>query len=162
MYNMKKKEVNSKPIHLYKFNNLLFVISSIIFNLAVSGVYISSKIDAAKIDSSVPLKIFGGIVVLLIIPFIITFVGYIQIKAKKKIIISHIFILFYLFLELMLDYVLKIPFREILAIHIPYIIVFYAAAFSMIGVSRTISRKMGLLVMATFMILIGCLIYNLS
>jgi len=162
MYNMKKKEVNSKPIHLYKFNNLLFVISSIIFNLAVSGVYISSKIDAAKIDSSVPLKIFGGIVVLLIIPFIITFVGYIQIKAKKKIIISHIFILFYLFLELMLDYVLKIPFREILAIHVLYIIVFYAAAFSMIGVSRTISRKMGLLVMATFMILIGCLIYNLS
>jgi len=159
---MKKKEVNSKPIHLYKFNNLLFVISSIIFNLAVSGVYISSKIDAAKIDSSVPLKIFGGIVVLLIIPFIITFVGYIQIKAKKKIIISHIFILFYLFLELMLDYVLKIPFREILAIHVLYIIVFYAAAFSMIGVSRTISRKMGLLVMATFMILIGCLIYNLS
>jgi len=162
MYNMKKKEVNSKPIHLYKFNNLLFVISSIIFNLAVSGVYISSKIDAAKIDSSVPLKIFGGIVVLLIIPFIITFVGYIQIKAKKKIIISHIFILFYLFLELMLDYVLKIPFREILAIHVMYILVFYAAAFSMIGVSRTISRKMGLLVMATFMILIGCLIYNLS
>ena len=162
MYNMKKKEVNSKPIHLYKFNNLLFVISSIIFNLAVSGVYISSKIDAAKIDSSVPLKIFGGIVVLLIIPFIITFVGYIQIKAKKKIIISHIFILFYLFLELMLDYVLKIPFREILAIHIPYIIVFYAAAFSMIGVSRTISRKTGLLVIATFLILIGCLIYNLS
>ena len=162
MYNMKKKEVNSKPIHLYKFNNLLFVISSIIFNLAVSGVYISSKIDAAKIDSSVPLKIFGGIVVLLIIPFIITFVGYIQIKAKKKIIISHIFILFYLFLELMLDYILKIPFREILSIHIPYIIVFYAAAFSMIGVSRTISRKMGWLVIATFLILIGCLIYYLS
>ena len=153
---------NTRMDNLYKFNNLLFVISSIIFNLAVSGVYISSKIDAAKIDSSVPLKIFGGIVVLLIIPFIITFVGYIQIKAKKKIIISHIFILFYLFLELMLDYVLKIPFREILAIHVLYIIVFYAAAFSMIGVSRTISRKIGLLVMATFMILIGCLIYNLS
>ena len=161
MYNMKKKEVNSKPIHLYKFNNLLFVISSIIFNLAVSGVYISSKIDAAKIDSSVPLKIFGGIVVLLIIPFIITFVGYIQIKAKKKIIISHIFILFYLFLELMLDYILIIPFREILAIHIPYILIFYAAAFSMMGVSRTINKKMGLVVIATFLILIGTLIYSL-
>ena len=140
-----------------KFNEILFVISAIIFNIAVSGVYI-----AAKIDSSVLLKIFGGIVVLLIIPFTITLVGYIKMKAKKKIIISHIFILFYLFLELMLDYVLKIPFREILAIHIPYIIVFYAAAFSMIGVSRTISRKMGWLVIATFLILIGCLIYYLS
>jgi len=144
-----------------KFNDLLFVISAIIFNIAVSGVYIAAKIDAAKIDSSVLLKIFGGIVVLLIIPFTITLVGYIKMKAKKKIIISHIFILFYLFLELMLDYVLKISFREILAIHIPYIIVFYAAAFSMIGVSRTISRKMSWLVIATFLILMGCLIYYL-
>jgi len=140
-----------------KFNDLLFVISAIIFNIAVSGVYI-----AAKIDSSVLLKIFGGIVVLLIIPFTITLVGYIKMKAKKKIIISHIFILFYLLLEVLLDYILKIPFREILAIHIPYIIVFYAAAFSMIGVSRTISRKTGWLVIATFLILIGCLIYYLS
>jgi len=162
IYNMNKNKVNSKPIHSYNFNEILFVISSIIFNLAVSGVYISSKIDAAKIDSSVPLKIFGGIVVLLIIPFIITFVGYIKIKAKKKIIISHIFIIFYLLLEVLLDYILKIPFRQILVIHIPYILVFYAAAFSMIGVSRTISKKMGLLVIATFLILMGCLIYNLS
>ena len=159
---MKKKEVNSKPIHLYKFNDLLFVISSIIFNLAVSGVYIASKIDAAKIDSSVLLKIFGAIVVLLIIPFTISLIGYIKDKAGKKIIISHIFILFYLLLEVLLDYILKIPFREILAIHIPYILVFYVAAFSMIGVSRTINRKMGLLVIATFLILIGCLIYYLS
>lgn len=140
-----------------KFNEILFVISAIIFNIAVSGVYI-----AAKIDSSVLLKIFGGIVVLLIIPFTITLVGYIKMKAKKKIIISHIFILFYLLLEVLLDYILKIPFREILAIHIPYIIVFYAAAFSMIGVSRTISKKMSWLVIATFLILIGCLIYYLS
>jgi len=153
---MKKKEVNSKPIHSYKLNDILFIVSTIIFNIAVSGVYI-----AAKIDSSVLLKIFGVIVVILIIPFTITFVGYIKSKAKKKIIISHIFILFYLFLELMLDYILKIPFREILAIHIPYILIFYAAAFSMIGVSRTINKKMGLLVIATFLILIGCLIYSL-
>jgi uncharacterized membrane protein YecN with MAPEG domain len=62
----------------------------------------------------------------------------------------------------MLDYILKIPFRQILAIHVLYIIIFYAAVFSMIGVSRTISRKMGLIVLATFFILIGCLVYNLA
>jgi len=154
--NMKKREVNTQP---YKSNELIFVISSIIFNIAVGGVYISSKIDAAKINSSVPLKIFGAIVVLLIIPFTISLIGYIKDKARKKIVISHIFILFYLLLEVLLDYILKIPFREILAIHVPYILVFYAAAFSMIGVSRTISKKMGLLVIATFLVLIGCLIY---
>jgi hypothetical protein len=144
-----------------KFNDILFVGSSIIFNLAVSGVYIASKIDVAKIDSSVLLKIFGGIVISLIIPFGISLVGYIKSKAKKKIIISHYFILGYLLLEVLLDYILKIPFRQMLIIHIPYIMVFYAATFSMIGVSRTIGRKMGLLVLVTFFILIGCLIYNL-
>jgi len=151
---MNKEETKSRLNNFYKFNDIIFIVSSVIFNLAVSGVYI-----AAKIDSSVLLKIFGNTTVLLIIPFTITLVGYIKIKAKKKIIISNIIILCYLFLEVMLDYVLKIPFREILALHVPYIIVFYAAAFSMIGVARTISKKMGLLVLSTFLVLIGCLIY---
>lgn len=139
-----------------KFHNIIFVGSSVVFNLAVSGVYISSKINA-----SVPLTIFGWIVVSLIFPFGLSLFKNIQIKSGKKIIISHILILFYLFTEVLLDYIYKIPFREILAIHIPYIIVFYAATFSMIGVSRIISRKAGLLVSSTFIILIGCLIYNL-
>ena len=159
---MNKEEVKRSPNQIHKPNDILFVFSSVIFNLGVSGVYIASKVDAAKIDSSVLLKIFGAIVVFLAIPFTITLIGFIKTKAKKKIIISNILILFYLLVELLLDYVLKIPFREILAIHIPYIIVFYAAAFSMIGVSRTINKKMGLLVIATFLILIGCLIYYLS
>jgi len=159
---MNKEKAKTSPTQIYKPNDILFVTNSVVFNLAVSGVYISSKIDAAAIDSSIPLKICGGIVVLLIIPFTVTLFGYVKTKAKNKIIISNILILFYILLELLLDYVLKIPFREILAIHIPYIIIFYAAAFSMIGVSRTISKKTGFLVVSTFLILIGCLIYNLS
>ena len=71
------------------------------------------------------------------------------------------FILCYLFLELSLEYILKIPFRDILAIHIPYILVFYAALFSMIGVSFDKNRKMGFVVTITFLILIGCLMYYL-
>jgi len=135
-------------------NEILFIGSSIIFNIAVSGVYLTSKFN-----NQVLLQYFGAIVVLLSIPFTISLIGYIKAKAKKKIIISHIIILFYLLLEVMLDYVLKIPFREILILHVLYIIVFYAATFSMIGVACTISRKMGLMVLVTFLILIGCLIY---
>ena len=150
--NMNKTDENSE----LKLHEKIFLGSSVIFNLAVSGVYISSKID-----SSALLKIFGGIVVSLIIPFTVSLVGYIKTKANKKIIVSHMFIIFYLLAEILLDYIFKIPFREILAIHIPYIIVFYAAAFSIIGVSRTISRKTGLMVFSTFLFLIGCLIYNL-
>jgi hypothetical protein len=101
----------------------------------------------------------GAIVLSLIFPFTFTLLGYLRENAEKKIIISHLVILFYLFLELLLDYIFIIPFREILVIHVPYIIVFYAADFSMIGVSFNRNRKMGFVVTLTFWILIGCLIY---
>ncbi len=145
-----------KEIFKSKIGNIIFVGSVITFNLAVSGVYIASKLDNQSL-----LNVFGAIVVFLIIPFTLSLIRYIKAKAKKKIIISHVIILFYLLLEVLLDYILKIPFRKILVIHVPYIIVFYAAAFSMIGVSRTISKKAIMLVLSTFFILIGSLIYYL-
>ena len=150
----KEKEAIHKPVNLYKLKDVLFVISSIIFNLSVSIVYIASKID-----NPILLQTSGIVVVLLLIPFTISLIGYIKDKAKKKIIISLIIILFYLFLEVLLDYILKIPFREILAIHIPYIFVFYAAAFSMIGVTFNINRKMGFIALGSFFILLVCLAY---
>ena len=136
--------------------DIIFICSSIIFNISVSVLYI-----ATKLDNMVLVQVCGAIVLSLIIPFTITLLGYMKEKAEKRTVISHVFILFYLFLELLLDYILKIPFREILAIHVPYIIVFYAAMFSMIGVSFDKNRKMGFVVTITFLILIGCLIYYL-
>ena len=150
----KEKVVYSKLTDFHKLNNILFIASAIIFNIGVSGVYLASKFD-----NGVLLQTFGMIVVLLSIPFTISLIGHIKKKAEKKIIISLIIILLYLILEIVFDYILKIPFRDILALHIPYIIVFYAAAFSIIGVSFNINRKMGFIVLTTFWILIGCLIY---
>jgi len=135
----------------------IFICSSIVFNISVSALYI-----ATKLGNMVLVQLFGSIVIFLIVPFTITLLGYMREKAKKRTIISNVFILSYLSLELSLDYVLKIPFREILAIHVPYIIVFYAALFGMMGVSFEKDKKMGSVVMVTFLILMGCLIYYLS
>jgi len=143
-------------MNMSKLMDIIFICSSIIFNISVSVFYI-----AIKLGNMVLVQVFGAIVLSLIIPFTITLLAYTKEKAEKRTIISHLFILFYLFLELLLDYILKIPFREILAIHVPYIIVFYAAMFSMIGVSFDKNRKMGFVVTITFLILIGCLIYYL-
>ena len=143
-------------MNMSKLMDIIFICSSIIFNISVSVLYI-----AAKLGGMVLMQVCGAIILSLIIPFTITLLGYMKEKAKKRTVISHVFILFYLFLELLLDYILKIPFREILAIHVPYIIVFYAAMFSMIGVSFDKNRKMGFVVTITFLILIGCLIYYL-
>ena len=136
--------------------DVIFICSSVIFNISVSALYI-----AAKLNDTLLVGVCGGIVISLIVPFTITLLGYTRRKAEKKTMISHVFILFYLFLELFLDYILGIPFREILAIHVPYIMVFYAALFSMIAVSFEKNKRMGSLVIATFLLLIGCLIYYL-
>ena len=134
----------------------IFICSSIIFNISVSVLYIAFKLGNIILG-----QVSGAIVLSLIFPFTITLIGYMKEKAKKRTIISHAFILFYLFLELLLDYIIKLPFREILAIHVPYIVVFYAAMFSMIAVSFDKNRKMGFVVTITFLILMGCLIYYL-
>jgi hypothetical protein len=139
-----------------KFFDVIFVYSSVVFNILISALYI-----ATKFGNMVLMQVFGGLVISLMVPFTITLLGYMREKATKRTIISNGVILFYLFLELLLDYMLRIPFREILVIHVPYIIVFYAALFSMIGVSFEKNKKMGYVVVVTFLILMVCLVYYL-
>ena len=134
--------------------DFIFICSAIIFNISVSLVYLATKFDNMSL-----LQVSGSFVIILIIPFSVTLYGYLKKDVNRRIIIQHIPILFYLFLELLLDYIFMIPFRDILVVHILYIIVFYVAEFSMVGVSFERNRKMGFVVLLTFFILIGCLIY---
>ena len=145
----------NESINLGKLMDIIFIISSIIFNILVSILYVATKFGNMEL-----VRVIGIIILFLIIPFTITLIGYIKEKEEKKIIISLVGILFYFFLEILLDYILIIPFRDILALHIPYIIVFYAADFSMLGVTFDKNKKMGFLVLATIFILLGCLIFR--
>ena len=145
----------NESTNLGKSMDIIFIISSIIFNILVSVLYIATKVGNMEFMQAI-----GIVILFLIIPFTITLIGYIKEKEEMKIIISLVVILFYFFLEILLDYILMIPFRDILALHIPYIIVFYAADFSMIGVTFDKNKKMGFVVLVTFFILLGCLIYR--
>jgi len=145
----------NKSINLGKSMDIIFIISSIIFNILVGILFIAIKFGNMEL-----VRVIGIIVLFLIIPFTISLIGYMKEKEEKKIIISLIVILFYFFLEILLDYILIIPFRDILALHIPYIIALYAADFSMIGVTFDKNKKMGFVVLVTFFIMLGCLIYR--
>ena len=143
-------------MNMNKLLDVIFIYSSVIFNILVSALYLASKLGELAF-----MQVFGGVVISLMVPFSITLAGYLREKATKKTIISNGIILFYLFLEFLLDYILRIPFREILVIHVAYIIVFYAALFSMISVSLEKNRKMGYIVVVTFLVLVACLVYYL-
>ena len=69
--------------------DILFICSSIIFNLSVSVVYVASKLG-----NMVLVQVCGGIVIFLIVPFTTALLGYMREKAEKRIILSHILILF--------------------------------------------------------------------
>ena len=139
-----------------KLIDIVFICSSIILNISVSLVYIATKIGDIKLT-----QVFGGIAVSMVVPFTVTLLAYLRGKGTERTIISNGIVLLYLLLEILLDYVFQIPFREILAIQVPYIVVFYAALFSMMAVSYQKNKRMGYVVIATFWALIGCLIYNL-
>ena len=151
-----KKTINYKPIETTKFDTIFYA-SSIAFNILVSILYLSIKYNKPSI-----LKITGIAVVLLFVPFILTIVQYIRYKNPIKKIVFNAIILFYLIIEILFDYILHIPFREILWLHISYIILFYAASYSMIVSNWKVSKFRGLLVLFTFILLIICLIHMFS
>ena len=97
-----------------KLIDTIFIGSSVIFNISVSALYI-----ATKLGDMILMQVFGNIAISLIIPFTITLLGYLREKAKKRTILSNGIVIIYLSLELLLDYILRIPFREILASMLP-------------------------------------------
>jgi len=105
-------------------------------------------------------RVIGVPIITLIIPFTYTLNRFRKDNEEKRIIYTNAVVILYLLLELLLDYVLLIPFREILWMHVPYILVFYAAEFSIIGVSFRLNRRMGFIVLFTFFVLLGCLVFS--
>jgi hypothetical protein len=148
------KELETKQTNLQKMLDILFIVASIIFFISVSIIFIS-----VKLGNIVLLQVVGVLSVSMSVPFLGTLIGYLKERAEKQVIIPLVIILFYFVLEIVWDYLLRIPFREILVLHIFYIIILYLAAFNMIGVSFRIHRRMGFVVTITFWILLGSLIY---
>ena len=139
-----------------KLIDIIFICSSVVFNILVSALYIAFKFGDLML-----VEVLGGIALSLIVPFTITLLGYLSEKAKKRTIIFNGIILIYLLLELLLDYLLRIHIKEILAINLPFVIVFFAALFSMIYVSYERNKKIGNVVIITNWILLGCFTYYL-
>lgn len=135
----------------------VFIASSIIFNVLVSAVYVYTKLNQFDI-----IRVIGIPIIMLIIPFLYTLKRFHEDEENKQIILSNVPIIVYLVVELLLDYVLLFPFREILVAHVVYILLFYVAEFSILGVSFKLDRRSGFIVLLSFFLLIGCLIYSYS
>jgi len=141
--------------HLDLFD-LLFVVTAVVFNIQVMGIYIAGKQKRYDI-----VRRFGAVVISLSIPLALVFINNLIIVQERWIMVGFGFIFLYLFVELLFDFILKIEFRRKPIIHVPYIVLFYIVEFLFIRIAFTIDVISGYLVSISFWALLLCLIYSL-
>jgi hypothetical protein len=134
--------------------DLVFMLTAIAFNLLIAGIFIASKRELPSLR-----KVLGVVWMLLAIPFAIVFINYVVEGRELWILICFGLVFFFIFLELFLDFILKIEFREKPITHIPYIIMEYIALFSLVAIATSIDQAWGYIVGVAFWILMGSLIY---
>jgi hypothetical protein len=137
--------------------DLVFVLTAVVFNLLIVGIFIATKKERPELR-----KTFGKLWLLLAIPLAVVFIHYLTVGRDMKTLVSFGFVFLYMFVELLLDFILRIEFREKLVLHVPYILLEYAALFSLIGISFGIDRAWGYVVSICFWILMTSLIYLYS
>lgn len=136
------------------FYDTLFVITAVFFNLLVVGVYIAQAHEREQL-----VRTFGGGMVFLILPLDLVFVGYLLNGRSLEVLAALGVVFLYLMAELLLDFILKFDFRSKPIWHVAYILLFYAATFSLIGIAFAISEPAGYLVTITFWAVLGALVY---
>ena len=134
--------------------DLIFTISAVLFNLLIASIFIAQKHNKEGL-----VRIFGISWLCLVLPLGIVFVTYLRGERIEGVTISFVFIFLYMFVELLLDYILKFDFRADARTHVPYIILEYLALFSLIWLAFLINPVIGYLVAICFWLLMASLIY---
>ena len=135
----------------------IFFISGVIFFISIIGIFISAAKENEKL-----LKRIGVLIISLLIPLIIVFIDYLVIGLEIMRIIYIIIIFAYLIVELLLDFIFKIEFREKTSTHVPYIILEYAACFAFIFNTIEIDLVLGWIVSISFWAMLASLVYYIA
>ena len=132
----------------------LFVLCAVAFNLLIAGIFVAQKKGRQELTRTLGIAWLS-----LAIPLSIVFVRDLIVGREAWIMICFVFILFYMLVELLLDYVFKVAFRERNITHIPYILLEYIALYGLVRISFAIDRTWGWIVSIAFWILMASLIY---
>lgn len=132
-----------------------FVTCAIVFFYATTGVFISFARGHRGL-----LRSFGIVMLSLAIPLVIVLVNYIIVGQELWVIALLLLILFYLLLELLLDFVFHVEFRRRTVTHVPYIVIYYATSFSFVGIAFHLDEMLGWLVTISFWTALAGLVYS--
>jgi hypothetical protein len=132
----------------------VFGLAALAFNLLIAAIFIAQKYRNDKLT-----RVFGLFWLALALPLGAVLVRYLTAGRPAWVVVCLALVLLYMAVEWLLDYVLKIPFRDKLSLHVPYIILEYIALFSLIGIAISIHAAWGWAVSITFWIVMASLIY---
>lgn len=134
----------------------LFIITAFIFFISMFSALLLMANKKFK-----TVRIFGWVLFALMIAIIVIMINFIIVSKDLRLIIYTLLITSYLLAEFLLDTVFKIDFRSKISLHIPYIILEYAACFSYVFGTLSIDITIGWIVSFFFWAFLGVLIYYL-
>lgn len=135
---------------------LVFVVSALLFNLFIIGVYLAQKLNKPGLVHK-----FGVALLCLTFPFLVACISFLIAGKPTWQYLVFLAIFVYMFLEWLWDYRMKIDFRSQPKLHIPYIILFYIVLFGNIRIAFTISPTWGWIISVSFWLLLAALIVSL-
>ena len=140
----------------YRTVDLIVFLCTNLFNLLITGIMLSRPFGLARLEN-----ILGITNLLLILPFslavILNFLG----GREWWSYVLPVVIIVFLIVELLLDYVLQIPFRETRLLW-PYLALFYLSAWMMIGYTFLVSKPYGFITLVTYFISLAATAYSYS
>ena len=136
--------------------DLIFVATALALNLLIAGISIATRHTSVRW-----VRRIGIAFICLALPFSIVFIEALITGQQTWIITFLGLTLVYILVELLFDFILKIEFRKMPILHIPYLILFYIVLFGLIGIAFSIGRIWGWLVSVSFWLLLASLIYML-
>ena len=140
----------------YRTVDLVVFLCANLFNLLITGIMLSRPFGLAQLEN-----ILGIIDILLIVPLSIAVVlNYLGGRDRWTYVLPVVLIVF-LIVELLLDYVLQIPFRETRLLW-PYLVLFYLSAWLMIGYTFLVSKPYGFITLVTYFISLAATAYSYS
>ncbi|KAA3646625.1 MAG: hypothetical protein DWQ07_10480 [Chloroflexi bacterium] len=119
-----------EPMAALTFYDWLFIISAILFNLLIAGIFIAQKHGREGWVNTL-----GRLWLLLSFPLLAVFINYALLGKADWLLALFWVIFFYMLVEFVLDYVLKFDFRARWLTHAPYILLEYVALFSIIAIA---------------------------
>jgi len=134
--------------------DVVFVLAALAFNLLIGGIFVAQKLSHIRLR-----RALGLLWLSLALPFGVVFLAYLNAGRDRWILVGLGFVLVFMAAEWLLDYRLKLPFRERLSSHVLYIVMEYVALFSLIGIAFAIHPVAGWAVSVSFWLLMGALVY---